>query len=547
LKTSPAGAWWERLSWGVPLGVFVLCRTFSGLSKYGLGSDALAYLSLARRFPSYRLYGGSLYLLHPPIYVYLIGLLSRLIPLVTSGLLVTQAAAIAVFFLIKKYADLHGLSPAGRMVALLYVAMLSLSIAWDGQISRYSSLVAVIGIVLVGVEIYLRTEKSRTGRAKWMLGAAAASLLAFLTTDQALVLFPCVIVCFVCSRQWNKWRGIVFLLICMTASASIWPAVRWRVYATHRTYPAGIDGIIEPVGQSPWPAVIQPNLLPNTAANNAKFMGAQVSLEPTRWDRLWHEPLHLTIPWPDAGRWVVGFLAIAGVLRARSWGVTQERVWYKLDEPMVVLKLLLLFLLLYWPAVAGLYPWYGLAFVVPFAVLVGRGADGLLQWAERIGVRPRWVVVCLAGLSVAFSGDWLLAKEKGPFVLPDFFPPGAHFFYTSPVIYQAQRIGKQLAAYAPGERFMAPVGWVDPLIFDANIDVLGLPFDPALLTEQITEYHVRLLVLPAELVHQHFGGPLTRRYTSQEIAQYIDSHPAQYPLAVILKSNGETFCVYGVR
>lgn len=75
--------------WLAPFALFLMLRLFSGDSYYLLGGDQCTFLELGRTFPRRQLFNHELYLIHSPLYGYVIGLFHLLLPLLASGLVAT--------------------------------------------------------------------------------------------------------------------------------------------------------------------------------------------------------------------------------------------------------------------------------------------------------------------------------------------------------------------------------------------------------------------------------------------------------------------------
>src|SRR6266436_87710 len=95
--------------WVFPFTLFLILRLFSGDAYYLLGGDQCTFLELGRTFPRHQLFNHELYLLHPPLFGYAIGLLNLILPLLASGLLATLLFACINFFVVRKLGEFEGL------------------------------------------------------------------------------------------------------------------------------------------------------------------------------------------------------------------------------------------------------------------------------------------------------------------------------------------------------------------------------------------------------------------------------------------------------
>src|SRR5687767_999421 len=96
--------------------LFVAVRVLSASPYYQLEADGTTHLTLARHFPWHTLYNRDLYLIHPPLFHYSVGILAKLLPLVQAGLLASLTFACFNFFVLKKLARCFGLGRIGILI-----------------------------------------------------------------------------------------------------------------------------------------------------------------------------------------------------------------------------------------------------------------------------------------------------------------------------------------------------------------------------------------------------------------------------------------------
>jgi hypothetical protein len=226
--------------WAVPFVLFLVLRLFSADAHYLLGGDQCTYLELGRTFPKHQLFNHELYLLHPPLFGYAIGLMHLAMPLLAAGLVTTLLFACLNFFAVRELAGFDRLPRAAVFTGLLYLAMSRPGVAYDYHVARVSMLVAGTAWALLAFLRWLRQPGPRT-----LAWAIAANVACLLVSDQAILLLPAEAILW-----WTRGRGADRMKAALLAGASIvaaavWPAVRFVEFSRRANLPAGIDGMIE--------------------------------------------------------------------------------------------------------------------------------------------------------------------------------------------------------------------------------------------------------------------------------------------------------------
>ena len=263
--------------WAVPFVLFLITRLFSADPYYLLGGDQCTYLELGRTFPKHQLFDHELYLLHPPLFGYAIGVARLVMPLLAAGLVTTLLFACLNFFAVRELAVFDRLPRAAIFVGLTYLALSRPGVAYDYHVARVSMLVATTALALLA---FLRWLRAPDGKA--LAWAIAANVVCLLVSDQAILLLPAEAI-----LLWARGRGVDRMKVAMLAAASVvaaavWPAVRFVEFTRRADLPAGIDGMIEFTQDFPLLAVVQPNFLPFTNAHRSLF--TQTSLSPGNLD-----------------------------------------------------------------------------------------------------------------------------------------------------------------------------------------------------------------------------------------------------------------------
>src|SRR4051812_31175381 len=162
IKAEPLSGVARYACWAMPFALFLLMRLFSADPYYLLGGDQCTYLELARTFPRHQLFGHELYLLHPPLFGYAIGLLHLVMPLLAAGLAATLLFACLNFFAARELAVFERLPRAAIFVGLAYLALSRPGIAYDYHVARVSMLVATTAMALLAFLRWLRAPGGST-------------------------------------------------------------------------------------------------------------------------------------------------------------------------------------------------------------------------------------------------------------------------------------------------------------------------------------------------------------------------------------------------
>jgi hypothetical protein len=297
----------ETVYWLAPLLLFLTMRLFSGYEHLLVNADQCKYLTLGRTFPFHQVDNHSLFLLHPPLLGYSIGLLALCVPLLAAGLLTTLLYACANFFAVRSYGRLNGLSPPALFAGLLFLSLDRASVAYDTHVGRVSIMLFSFTLALLAYEYWLRRPTFCSA-----VLVLIANAISHFVSDQALQVLSCQAI--ICLFHFDRKRILPAGLL-MLATGLIflaWPAVRLWVYLSHVHYPAGLDGTIEFTQPVNWLATIQPHYLPFTKAHAAMHMNVSLSLARYDFSVLQQRPLDLLMIHPA----IAGALTVVLLLAA---------------------------------------------------------------------------------------------------------------------------------------------------------------------------------------------------------------------------------------
>jgi len=509
---APSPGWLERHAWwAMPLGLFLVLRLLSGDSYFELSGDQCTFLELGRTFPRHQLWNHELYLIHPPLFGYAIGLLHLVMPLLLAGLAATLIFAIANFFAIRGLGKEVGLPQGAICAGLVYLAMIRGAVANNYHVARVSILMCATAVALLAFLRMLRQPGRKT-----LACAVAANAACLLVSDQALLLLPAEAVVLLARGAFRQWRWVPVVAAGILAAA-VWPVVRMVEYGRRADLPAGIDGTIEFTKGLPMMAAIQPNYLAFTNSHRSLFTQTSLSLANLR-------PVLMADLATD----------LMGIPRALSVLLLAGLIGAALARPerrrgaLVWLAVSLLFLL---PVGLGMNEWYGMGFVVPFSLLIMHGAAACLDFiGGRVKHASGKLTAVLAGMCVLVAILWIAAPAPRQHGLLE--PRGGmEFLFARPPLTRASTIAHFFDKLPRDTGIMASPGLGPEIVYLTDKRVVAIPFHPELLERFTKEYRIQYIVTSLEQM-QRYDEPAPDLWTGHLAARYIAQHPERYKLAV---------------
>ena len=477
-----------------------MLRLFSGYPFYLLGGDQCTFLELARTFPKHQLFNHELYLIHSPVFGYAIALFHVVLPLLASGLVAVLLFACLNFFAVRALGNFENLPKSAILAGLIYLAISRPGVTYDYHVARVSIMVCSNAVALLAFLRMLQKPER-----KMLLIAAAANAFALLVSDQGLMLMPCEALLFLAHRP-RPWKTVPLLAASGAVAGLVWPVVRLIEFSKRSDLPAGISGTVEFTRNFPWSALLQPNYLPFTNAHRSIFTQTSLSLRNLKLTLLADLPTDLLL----IPRWISALLVLLliGAAIAQPGRRGRALVW---------LALSVMFLL---PVGMGMNEWYGMGFIVPFALLMMEGAAALPARGEKAAA------IALPAACVLAAVLWLMAD---PPENPNFFAPrgGAHFLFTRSPVTRGSAIAQFFDSMPPDTGIMAPTDLSPEIVYLTGKRVIAVPFDPDLLDKLIDEYHISYIVTSNEFLHK-YNVPVADRYTSSLVNRYIVQHPEKY-------------------
>jgi hypothetical protein len=500
----------QHALWLMPLLLFLVFRLFGADTNYLLAGDQCTFLELGRTFPKHALYNHEIYLIHPPLLGYAIGLFHLVLPLFTAGLVASLAFAGLNFLALRELALFEGLPPGAVAVGLVYLATSRPAVAYDFQVARVSILVCTTTISLL---CFVRLLKHPSRKAFFY--SIAANVVCLLVSDQALFLLPCQTAILWFRGSWpdRKW---LYLAAASLAAAMLWPAIRLFEFWRRSDLPAGIDGTIEFTKNFPLLALVQPNFLPFTNTHRSFFTQTSLSLSNLDPLLLLRLPFDvLILPRILSVILILGLIALA---LARTDSRRRMLLWLSLS----------IFCLI--PVGLGMNEYYGMAFITPFTLVIIEGAAVSIDWSRQYVPLAAIAAVSLAcALGVVF---WLTAPKPPAHYA---FQPngGSQFLFTRQAVTRGTAISRFFASLPRDTGVMTVQGFTPELVYLTDKRVVAIPFDPNLLDRFIAEYRISYLVVSSEQFPMEKSLDFDR-YTSHLVTRYIVKHPERYrPVASV--------------
>ena len=465
---------WKRFYW-VPLFlVFCTTRFFSGNAYILITGDACKYLTLGRNFPYHTLYNHQLYLIHSPVFGWCIGIMNRIMPLCAAGLAVSLMFAVLSFWGTKRLCASYGLSRLGTSISLLYISLSGVYITFDAHVSRVTILTFFVIMSLLNFHEYLKHAK----REMLYLTIICVATTLFIS-EQGILLLPALAVQYFFAKHKKRiHKGISALIIVIIVSFSIWPLVRFAVFANNPVYPAGIDGTIEYIANNNYLALLNPNFLPNTSFHNSNFGNFSFSLQ--YFDILSFARYVSQIPIISIH--ITFSIAILLIL------LVFFKILYKRN--LKLLELILISFSLFFPCFFNMHQWYGISAIIPFSLVLGV----LAVFKSKI---RKYGFMIIFTLSFVFICKWFFFPTHIEGISFLRVEPGSNFMFSRKVVTPGYKIRQHLKLQK-NDGLMAPIDLVPGIVYLTRARCLALPMQPQILDSLITSYNIKYIVFSDE-------------------------------------------------
>ena len=240
---------------------FITLRIFVNSQYYYISGDEGKYLTLARHFPYHTLDNKSLFLLHPPIFPYIIHFFSFLFKDYIAGITVSIISSIISFVLIYKLLSLF--------IKDFYViagTLLLYTLSVGGIFLSQNVLKESFTVMLFLASIYFFIRGISQNK-KYLVHSSILGAITALTIDHVIFLFPTfmIAILFFHNKKTTKLLYAILPILVMLIFYSFWPYTRFYIYTNNDYYSTGIDGIIEKVNDFGIKQILNPVFFPETA------------------------------------------------------------------------------------------------------------------------------------------------------------------------------------------------------------------------------------------------------------------------------------------
>lgn len=483
---------------------FLLPRAFVSSSYCLISMDEAKYLGLAASFPTHTLFNNQLYLVHPPLFPYLIRFFSLFSPDHVAGMAVSLLFAVVSFVAMARLFHLLGKGPCWMTIALSVLALSSLHIPTSRVIYKDSMF---LGLFLLSLALYL--EGLVRGRPGYLLIAGISGGTCCLTSDLGVYLLPCFVFGYAVFRsKTTRMKDILPAFLIAFLPYCAWLLVRLAVYGLNEYYPAGVDGTLEYVRDFTLSQLFTPRYFPATSTmfdfsprlDIFTFHGNVYPLSP-----LFNIPLaaHLVV------YALVAYAAVDSVVRA----VGRRKIR---GNPSLFFSILLVLFAL--PMVFRPEPRFVIPILLPMGYLL---AEGITLLAGRLP-RGNRIVQCVALAVVVFA----LAGAA------NYVVQNTHLIFTLRKEVEGEKTARYLEGL-PGDGVMAQVGYPPELAYLTDKRVVALPPSPEKLDDFIRRYEIEYL-----LYGQHYWAAISEANAPNiwcyETIRHIRENPERYPLLKVI-------------
>ena len=490
----------KKILLGLLLLAFILPRIFVASPFYFVSMDEAKYLALTSAFPHHTLFNDQIYVVHPPLFPYLIRLFTVALPDHTAGIAVSLLFAVVTFFAMVKLFGLLGKGSCWITIAMFILVVSPLHIPTSRVVYKDSMF---LGLFLLSLGFYIRGLVA--GRDGWLWGAGVCGAACCLTSDLGVYLFPCFVLGYLVFRKPGarlRSVSVPFLLAFIPYAA--WLLVRFILFKSNAYYPAGVDGTIESVGEVTLRQLFTPRYFPVTSTMfdfgfDLTHFGLHGNCYPLC------PLLNFSSYWRVAFYSFVALTAFFAVVRA----IVKKDAR---NNPAFFFSIMLVLCVL--PVVFHPEPRFLIPVLLPMAYLF---AEGVALIASRIpgGTRPlKYVAWALVIVLLIGSGMYVAWNRHSIFTL------------------EKEVEGNKTARYLeslPGEGVMAQVGYPPELAYLTGKRVIALPVSPEKL-----DYFIRLYDIHYLLYGRHYWGRISAANAPNiwcyETIKYIRDNPDRYPL-----------------
>ncbi len=227
--------------------IFLSLRVFVDTNQILLGSDNLKYLHASETFPEHKMYNDQLYLLHPPMFPYIIYFVNLFVgESYKAAMVVSMISAIVTFFLLYMF---FMMVTENFFVSYLVLIFYSLSVAFIS--AAHSILKESFVVMLIIAALYFYVAGLKTGSKKYFLFSSLAGAVLGFAADHALFVLPALAVSYLifnktgfsfkCLRA-GAIKYAALPIVVTLASYSIWLLIKYLQYSSAIYFPNGVEG-----------------------------------------------------------------------------------------------------------------------------------------------------------------------------------------------------------------------------------------------------------------------------------------------------------------
>lgn len=239
--------------------VFLILRMFVQNPVYFIGGDDAKYLTLAKHFPYHTLDNKSLFLLHGPIYPYIIHFFSYVFQDYIGAIIFSLLCSTAVFFVLYKLIMLLTKNYSLAMGTLFLFSLSAENIFFSNYIQKEEFMLMLF---LTSIYFYVKGLMSSN---KYFYFAAFFGAITALTTDYVVfVLASFVAAYFIFRNEKTKLRNAALPFVITIIFYSFILLTRIYVYTHNYYYSTGVDGVIEKVSDFGIRQIFAPAFFPET-------------------------------------------------------------------------------------------------------------------------------------------------------------------------------------------------------------------------------------------------------------------------------------------
>ena len=481
---------------------FAVIKFFSASPCLFISMDGAKYLKLAENLPSYVLFNRDFYISHPPFYPFVIKLLGLIMPAHIAGAAVSQVGTLG--FMITGIFLLKLLKVEQKAVygTIIFLSFSHLLYYWSNMIYKETFFTFIVYLfVFAFAASLIRGIKGFT------FFASAAGFLAGITSDLVIFLFPVsisIILLYGRSyREGKKYKSLFAPPFFILAGYGIWILCRWFIYANNIYYPAGVDGLIEKVGDYRLVNLLTPRNFQWTREITAaglslnpfhymKYTGAFFNLIP---------PFHVSsasISWKEAAKIFFFYLPLAILMFYGIFSSLRRK-----EKPAFLMAALSLSFLA--PVVFGISdPRFSIPVLLPAGYFISKGLCRI-----KIKGSGRRVNVCMALFLAGFALFWVVSRP--------------HFFGVSRKVVELKKTSWVINALQ-GDGIMAQFGYPPEIAYLTGKRVICLPLKVAELERQIQLYNISYIVFGAE---ENNGEFILHPY-GLEVVEHVKNNPQRF-------------------